>query len=169
MINWIVKKLWILCVLALIIFLIQVAIGNKEFDPGFIFSMIFGGIISLAFNIIPKLGNKNSVPINKKTIEDLMMEVKNSEILANPSTINITRESSFVAAVVNFEIFLNDRSMGLLKNGTTISAKTNFRKNIISCPMSSCIIAFEIKEDIVNFNFKNRGNKSIEIISGGII
>jgi len=53
------------------------------------------------------------------------------ERLATPCTITVTRPGNFVGAAVGQHTFLNGIRMGILKNGSSLTFKTDVKNNLL--------------------------------------
>jgi hypothetical protein len=134
-------------------------------------ALVAVGFLWLAYDIyrivIYTKKKKNSVEYPQ-----LIADIQKSEILAKPCNITLSRDSNFVGALNSYEYFLNGTSIGRLKNGSSLSVTTTYKKNIISCPEFSKNFIFEIQgNDPVQLHFKmlaDKNGQNIEIVSGAV-
>lgn len=74
-----------------------------------------------------------AAPGNYFTPEKLMEKeiLATAQPLAQPASINLIREKSFLASLVKYEFTLNGTPVALLKNGEQTVFQTNFRQNVL--------------------------------------
>ena len=92
---------------------------------------LMGGVISYLMSIICKSGSY--VTPSQQVLEEI---TKNPNNLSTPVQLNIIREGSIRGAWVNYKITVNGTPIGKLKNKSTLTIKTNQKKNII-CALDS--------------------------------
>lgn len=109
---------------------------------------------------------------NLAEFPQLIADIQENEILAEPCTITLSRKSSFIGALNSYEYFLNGISMGKLKNGGSLSITTTYKKNVISCPEFPKNFTFEIQgNDPVKLRFRmiiDKDEQNVEIVSGAV-
>jgi hypothetical protein len=109
---------------------------------------------------------------NSAEFPQLIAGIQKSEIFDEPCSITLSRDSNFVGALNSYEFFLNGASIGRLKNGSSLSFTTVYKKNVISCPMLPKNFIFEIQGGVpVQLHFKmlaDKDGQNIEIVSGAV-
>lgn len=100
---------------------------------------------------------------------EILENLKKNFPLESPCNIILTRD--FSPPIVGFPIFLNGIQVGKLKNKSTLSITTNYKKNIIYtpfCPINK--FYFEVEEgkgaQLHLIKPKGKEKKCFEIISG---
>jgi hypothetical protein len=58
-------------------------------------------------------------------------EADNTDILEKPCIVKLTREGSFIGALVDFPVFLNGKRIASIGNKQTIEIETNVKNNLI--------------------------------------
>jgi ribosomal protein L34E len=66
-----------------------------------------------------------------KKWESIPVKAPEEERLESPCSINVTRPGGFVGAAVGQYTYLNGIRIGILKNGNTLSFKTNVKHNLL--------------------------------------
>jgi hypothetical protein len=134
-------------------------------------ALVVVGFLWLAYDIhriIVYTKNKK----NLAEVPQLFADIQKNEILVEPCTITLSRDSKFAGAFNSYEYFLNGTSIGKLKNGGSLSITTTYKKNIISCPEFPKNFIFEIQgNEPVQLHFKmlvDKDGQNIEIISGAV-
>ena len=88
-----------------------------------------------------------------KKIIGLPRIAEEDEIIENPCVIKLTRDGSFIGAMVNFTVFLNGKKVAIIGNKQTIEIETYIKNNLLYLLDDSGVA------------FKNYFN--FEVVSGG--
>jgi DNA-directed RNA polymerase subunit RPC12/RpoP len=58
-------------------------------------------------------------------------DANSTDLLEKPCIVKLTREGSFVGALVDFPVFLNGKRVGSIANKKTLEIETNVKNNLI--------------------------------------
>lgn len=99
--------------------------------------------------------------------EKILKKIKESFPLEIPCNISLTRD--FSPPIIGFPIFLNGIQVGKLKNKSTLSITTNYKKNVIYSPfLPNNKFFFEVEEgeEVQLCLIRLKKGKNFEVISG---
>lgn len=128
-------------------------------------ALVIFGIGMLIYDIYQIISYKKI----KKEEEEILKNLKENASLEIPCNITLTRD--FSPPIMGFPIFLNGTQVGKLKNKSTLSITTNYKKNLIYSPfLPKNKFYFEVEEgkdaQLHLTKPKGKEKKCFEIISG---